>query len=175
MHGQRDKYHHKQEAYLWRKGIHPMMAMAAGSAGAGGASRKPGGNGQSGNDAGVGARILVVEDNPLNQKVAVAMLERLGYGTEIASSGKDALRFVDEGKYDLIFMDCQMPEMDGFETTRELRALEGDSAHTPIVAMTAHATTEDRNRCLEAGMDDYIAKPIRLEALRKILERWLVN
>jgi signal transduction histidine kinase/CheY-like chemotaxis protein len=118
-------------------------------------------------------RILVVEDAPVNQKVALAMLRRLGYDPMVVSNGRDAIHETSVNKYDLVLMDCQMPEMDGFEATAAIRAREKiNGGHLPIIAMTAHAMQGDRERCLQAGMDDYIPKPVRREALDAMLTRW---
>ena len=119
-----------------------------------------------------GPRILVVEDTPINQQVARGMLTRLGYGTDLVSNGFEALEALSRGSYAAILMDCHMPEMDGFEASREIRKREGASKHTPIIAMTASAMRGDRERCLAAGMDDYLAKPVRLHELRGRLRRW---
>jgi CheY-like chemotaxis protein len=120
-----------------------------------------------------GVRVLVAEDNPVNQRVAVLMLERLGLDVDVASDGEEVLRRLRTQTYALIFMDCQMPELDGFEATARLRAGEGNGRRIPIVAMTASAMPGDRERCLAAGMDDYIKKPVRMDDLRAALERWL--
>ncbi|MBS0169180.1 MAG: PAS domain S-box protein [Nitrospira sp.] len=120
-------------------------------------------------------RLLLAEDNPVNQKVACKMLEKLGYRVDVASNGQEAVAAHERAPYPLIFMDCQMPEVDGFEATALIRKMEGKSAHTPIVAMTANAMQGDRERCLAAGMDDYVAKPIRPKELQAVLERWLGN
>jgi len=116
--------------------------------------------------------ILLVEDNPVNERVATRMLERLGYRVDVAENGIEALATSARTAFDLILMDCQMPEMDGFETSRALREREGGDKHTPIVAMTANAMQGDRDRCLRAGMDDYIAKPVLMSDLEAVLERW---
>ena len=122
----------------------------------------------------VGARILVVEDNAVNRKVALRMLERLGVRADAAADGRQALAAIAEQAYDLVLMDCPMPEMDGYEATQALRILEeGTGGRLPIVAMTASAMEGDRERCLAAGMDDYIPKPVRPETLRGVLEHWL--
>jgi len=119
------------------------------------------------------ARVLVVEDNPVNQKVAVGMLQRKGYRCEIASDGRQAVDAVSRGHYDVVLMDCHMPEMDGFEATAAIRAAEaGSERHTVIIAMTANARAEDAQRCREAGMDDYISKPVQPEKLYATIERW---
>jgi CheY-like chemotaxis protein len=116
-------------------------------------------------------RILIVEDNVVNQKVAGAMLEKRGHSTLIASNGREALKTLDEESVDLILMDVQMPEMDGLEATRLIREKErADGRHVPIFAMTAHAMKGDRERCLAAGMDDYISKPIREADLFGVIE-----
>ena len=110
--------------------------------------------------------ILVVEDNPVNQKVAVRMLEKRGHHVDVASNGREALEAIDRERVDLVLMDVQMPDMDGFEATGHIRDKEkGNGGHIPIIAMTAHAMKGDRERCLAAGMDDYIPKPIREAAL----------
>ena len=123
----------------------------------------------------VGARprVLVAEDNPVNQRVAVRMLERLGLGADVAANGHEAVQSFGRRPYAAILMDCQMPELDGFEATAWIRAREGNDRHTPIIAMTASAMRGDRERCLAAGMDDYISKPVTIEGLRTVLERWL--
>ncbi len=120
-------------------------------------------------------RVLLVEDNVVNQKVASAMLSRLGVKTKVAASGQDALTDLQANDYDLILMDCQMPGMDGFETTQAIREYEQVSqrSESVIVALTANAMAGDRERCLESGMNDYLAKPINLEGLTNLFERWL--
>ena len=118
-------------------------------------------------------RVLVAEDNAINQKVAVRMLGKLGCRVDVAANGIEALQLWSKLPYDVIFMDCQMPEMDGFEATREIRRLEkGTGGRTPIVALTANAMTGDREKCLEAGMDDFIAKPVAEDKLRQALADW---
>jgi len=115
----------------------------------------------------------VAEDNPVNQRVAVRLLERLGLDADVASDGREAIRRFGRRAYAAILMDCQMPHVDGFEATARIREAEAEGQHIPIVAMTASAMRGDRERCLAAGMDDYVAKPIRLDDLRLALERWL--
>jgi PAS domain S-box-containing protein len=129
-----------------------------------------------------GARILVVEDNLVNQDVVQAMLNSIGCLVEVAGNGREALELCTGRRFDLILMDCQMPEIDGYQATRRIRdrekarALSGDSGapeRIPIVAMTAHAMRGDRERCLAAGMDDYLSKPFRSVQLIECLGRWL--
>jgi two-component system sensor histidine kinase/response regulator len=117
-----------------------------------------------------GWRVLLAEDNPTNQKVASLILKAHGCEVEIASNGRIALEKWKRGAFDLVLMDCQMPEMDGFEATRAIRAAEGDR-HTPIVAVTANAMEGDRQRCLAAGMDDYVSKPMNKASLGAALDR----
>ena len=118
-------------------------------------------------------RILVAEDNLVNRKLALAMLSKMGHSVTLVSNGKEALSAWSEHRYDLIFMDVQMPDIDGFEATRRIREQERlGRPRTPIVAMTAHAMSGDRERCLEAGMDDYVSKPISRKALEDVVERF---
>ena len=114
-------------------------------------------------------RVLVAEDNPVNQKISLKMLERLGHDAALAVNGREALKRARSEPFDLILMDCQMPEMDGYQAARELRRI---SNSPPIVALTANALEGDRQRCLDSGMDDYLPKPIDLAALAAALERW---
>ena len=119
------------------------------------------------------ARVLLVEDNFINQQVAVKMIEKFGGTTDIAQNGREALEKLVTSAYDLVFMDCQMPEMDGYEATRIIREKELNSgAHIPIIAMTANAMQGDREKCIDAGMDDYLAKPLRPEMLQTALVKW---
>jgi signal transduction histidine kinase/DNA-binding response OmpR family regulator len=117
-------------------------------------------------------RVLVAEDNPINQKVASSMLHKIGCKADIATNGREALERTRERLYDLVFMDCQMPEMDGFEATEAIRQQETGPKRVPIIAMTAHAMPSDRERCMAAGMDDYLTKPISVEQLRAVIARW---
>jgi signal transduction histidine kinase/CheY-like chemotaxis protein len=119
------------------------------------------------------ALVLVVEDSPVNRLVAVHVLERCGFRSHVVNDGREALHALSTQRYDAVLMDCQMPDIDGYEATRELRRRENGGRHTPVIAMTAHAMTGDRERCLEAGMDDYIAKPVRSHALNEVLRRWI--
>jgi PAS domain S-box-containing protein len=115
--------------------------------------------------------VLVVEDSPVNQIVATRMLERCGYHVDAVSDGREALEALAAHDYDAVLMDCQMPNLDGYQTTQKLRCREGDTHHTPVIAMTAHAMPGDREKCLDAGMDDYISKPINVSQLRDALAR----
>jgi CheY-like chemotaxis protein len=124
----------------------------------------------------LGGTILVVEDNPVNLEVALGMLEMLGCSAETAENGHQALETLSQGRFDAILMDCQMPEMDGFEATREIRRREqqaGSSRPFPIIALTANAMKGDRERCLAAGMDDFLSKPFQKNQLRQVLEHHL--
>jgi CheY-like chemotaxis protein len=114
-------------------------------------------------------RILLAEDNPVNQRVAVKLLEKMGHRVDVADTGRQAVAAVTRTKYDIVLMDCQMPEMDGYTATRMIRRL-SRASDLPIVAMTAHSTVENRQRCLEAGMDDHISKPISTDRLYQLLE-----
>ena len=120
-----------------------------------------------------GRRVLVVEDNAANLKVTVRMVERLGYRADVAANGAEAVSMLEAGRYDAVLMDCQMPELDGYDATRLIRKGEPSGQHVPIIAMTAAALSGDRERCLAAGMDDYISKPVKLHIVAAVLERWL--
>ncbi|MEA2299628.1 MAG: hypothetical protein QOE44_163, partial [Solirubrobacteraceae bacterium] len=134
--------------------------------------------GESGRTAGRRTEVrdrvaLLAEDNAVNQLVATRMLEQRGFRVDLAANGREAVRMVEAGDYDVIFMDCQMPELDGYAATREIRRAETDGAHTQIIAMTAHALKGDRDRCLAAGMDDYLGKPLRSVDLETAIARAL--
>jgi PAS domain S-box-containing protein len=120
----------------------------------------------------VSRRILVAEDNAVNQVVIRTMLQKEGHAVDIAESGRRAIALWETQPYDLIFMDCQMADMDGFEATAEIRRLEAEGDRTPIIALTANAMEEDRQKCLEAGMDEHLTKPIRLAQLLSAVEHW---
>lgn len=126
----------------------------------------------------MGNRVLLVEDNMANQKLASILLERMGFAVEVASNGQEAVdkATTESSRYDMILMDCQMPEVDGFEAASAIRrSEEGTGRHVPIVAMTAHALNGDKERCLSVGMDDYIAKPIDPQRVRSVLRHWLAK
>jgi len=120
-------------------------------------------------------RVLVAEDNPGSQVVASTMLEFIGCKADLVSNGRDAVRMVCQNSYDLVLMDCNLPVMNGFEATADIRRLEGDRKHTIIVALTANAIKGYRERCLMAGMDDYLSKPIRSDELRDMLTQWVTT
>jgi len=120
-----------------------------------------------------GKKILVVEDNDINQKVIVKMLKNFGLNCDLASNGKEAVEASSQKSYNVIFMDCQMPIMNGYEATEKIRELEGDKKHTIIVALTANAINGDREKCILSGMDDYLCKPINMEELKNIIEKYV--
>jgi CheY-like chemotaxis protein len=118
-------------------------------------------------------RILLVEDNPVNQKLTRHYLEKLGCQVELAENGKEAVSLCANRSYQAVLMDCQMPEMDGFTATALIRENEGGGRRVPIIALTANAMEGDRERCLDCGMDDYLAKPLKATELTRALERWI--
>ncbi len=118
-------------------------------------------------------RVLVVEDNPVNQRVACRLLEKAGYYALVAANGRAALDYLAGQSFDAILMDCQMPVMDGYEAAQQIRQMERNGSHIPIIAITAHAMVGDRERCLNAGMDDYLTKPVSREALVMVLKKWI--
>jgi two-component system sensor histidine kinase/response regulator len=121
------------------------------------------------------ARVLVVDDSSTNQKVSRLMLQNLGCAVDLSSNGSDAVEKVAARAYDVVFMDCEMPGMDGYTATAEIRRRQNGHGRVPIIAMTAKAIQGDRERCLAAGMDDYIPKPVRIEDLHAILAQWAIN
>lgn len=122
-----------------------------------------------------GVRILLVEDNQVNQAVALAMLAKAGYKADVAANGREALEALEQIPYNIVLMDCQMPEMDGFTATRKLRSPDSTvlNRSVPVIAMTANAMAGDRERCMASGMDDYLSKPVKPKELVNILEKWL--
>jgi CheY-like chemotaxis protein len=122
-----------------------------------------------------GARILLAEDNVINQKVAQSLLNKLGYDVDLAADGQEAVRALELINYDLVLMDCLMPEMDGFEATSVIRDQNSKIINhdVPIIAMTANAMQGDREKCIQAGMNDYLAKPVKKDELAEILGKWL--
>ncbi|MHB9096853.1 MAG: response regulator, partial [Syntrophales bacterium] len=130
-------------------------------------------------ESGSTVSILLVEDDPLIQKVGKAMLVHCGCRVDVAGNGREAVDAFARQRYDMVFMDCQMPEMDGYEATGAIRESEtknresGAVTRIPIVALTGYATQQDRERCLQAGMDDYLSKPFSVATLQSVLDRWL--
>jgi CheY-like chemotaxis protein/HPt (histidine-containing phosphotransfer) domain-containing protein len=118
-------------------------------------------------------RVLVAEDNAVNQQVALAILDSLGFSADVASDGRQAVDMLRAGSYAVVLMDCQMPRLDGLAATREIREGGGEASRTPIIALTASALASDRERCLAAGMDDFVSKPLRRETLMAALHRWV--
>jgi PAS domain S-box-containing protein len=127
--------------------------------------------------AAVGSRgtLLIVEDHPINQEVARGIVAKLGYGSDIAGNGLEALQALELRSYDAVLMDCHMPEMDGFQATAEIRRMEAGRSHIPIIAMTAGALVNDREKCIAAGMDDYLSKPVKDRELEGVLNRWIAG
>jgi CheY-like chemotaxis protein len=119
-----------------------------------------------------GPLVLLAEDNPFNQKVALGMLKLLGCRVEVANNGVEALDLVGKNDYRVVFMDCQMPEMDGYEATERIRQIDGDRSATPIIAMTANALSGDRRACFASGMNDFLSKPITKAKLGEMLAKW---
>jgi CheY-like chemotaxis protein len=117
--------------------------------------------------------VLVAEDNHVNQVVVVAMLKKLGYSTAVAHNGREAVDMCSDSRFAAVLMDCQMPQLDGFAATREIRRRESAGLRMPIIAVTAHAVASARTVCLEAGMDDYLCKPLRTADLEATLSRWV--
>lgn len=120
--------------------------------------------------------ILLVDDRDSNRMVALLLLQKLGFGVDVVSSGLEAVEAALKANYQIILMDVQMPEFDGFDATRAIREAEANTGrHTPIIALTALAMDGDKERCLAGGMDDYISKPYNLQTLKETLSRWMTN
>jgi two-component system sensor histidine kinase/response regulator len=127
-------------------------------------------------DSSAHLRVLLAEDNAVNQRLAMRLLEKRGHRVTVAGNGREALEALEKEKFDLVFMDVQMPEMDGLEATAVIRENEKSSGrHQPIIALTAHAMKGDREKCLAAGMDGYLTKPIRPPELEEILEEYVAR
>lgn len=124
---------------------------------------------------GGGQSVLLVEDNPVNQTVIEAILRSLGFNVDLVSNGQQAMQTADRQPYAAILMDCRLPDLDGYSVTRQIRSREGPNRHTPIIALTANALQGDRETCLAAGMNDYLAKPFKRSDLRYVLQRWVQN
>jgi CheY-like chemotaxis protein len=114
--------------------------------------------------------VLVADDNPINRKLTVRQLQRRGYTVDEAVDGREAVEAAKTGNYAAVLMDCEMPEMDGYQAVREIRRMEADTRHTLVVAITANETESDRQKCLAAGMDEFMSKPIRLDSLVRMIE-----
>ncbi|OQY44402.1 MAG: hypothetical protein B6240_10585 [Desulfobacteraceae bacterium 4572_87] len=125
-----------------------------------------------GEDAAGKARLLVAEDNLVNQKVAMRILEKGGHEVDVANNGIEALAALKNSSYDMVFMDIQMPKMDGYEATAAIRKMAPEYSELPVIAMTAHAMKGDREKCIAAGMDDYISKPVKPKGLMEMVQRW---
>jgi len=119
--------------------------------------------------------VLIVEDNEVNQLVLKSFVVKMGYQSQSAMNGLEALKLIKENQFDIILMDCQMPVMDGFDATKQIRRQEKSGSHTPIIAVTANAMEGDRERCLKAGMDDYLKKPVSLDKLKSTMNKQLLN
>jgi CheY-like chemotaxis protein len=123
--------------------------------------------------AGFGAQVLIAEDDASSAFLLERFMRRSAIDCHMARDGKEAVELAGKQRFDLILMDCQMPVMDGYEATRMIRSMGGDAGKVPIIALTAHAMAQDRERCLKAGMDDYLSKPVDLAHFNAMLEKWL--
>jgi CheY-like chemotaxis protein len=120
-------------------------------------------------------RILIAEDNATNQILARRMIEKIGYKVDAVANGREAIEAMGRIRYHLVLMDCQMPEMDGYEATKEIRRLENNTRHVPVIALTANASEDERTHCLSVGMDDYLSKPVRFADLTAMVNRWMMS
>jgi CheY-like chemotaxis protein len=118
-------------------------------------------------------RLLLVEDNPISQNLELKILREVGYDVDAVATGNEAIESIKSGMFDLVLMDVEMTDMDGISATKKIRALDGSHAKVPIIAVTAHSSMKDREKCLAAGMDDYIAKPINIHFLKITIDQWL--
>lgn len=118
-------------------------------------------------------KLLIVDDISTNRVLLKIMCEKLGYSCDVAGNGKDAMELFKNNKYDLIFLDCQMPIMDGYDVSREMRKIETSESTTPIIAITAYVFSENKEKCIAAGMNDFIGKPLKKHELQTVIERWL--
>jgi CheY-like chemotaxis protein len=123
----------------------------------------------------LGIRILIAEDNLINQKLVLQLLKRQGHQVDVAANGEEAVELFRRSPYPLVLMDAQMPEMDGYEATRAIRSLECDGQRAIIIALTANVMSGDRDRCLEAGMDDYLPKPIQAHEFYDSINAWIAR
>ncbi len=120
----------------------------------------------------VATRILLVEDDSINRMVATAALESMNVDVTVAENGQEGVDAFMAAEFDIVLMDCQMPIMDGYEATGRIRTFEGGGGHTPVVALTANALMGDREKCLTAGMDDYLTKPLKFDDLKRVIDQW---
>ena len=118
-------------------------------------------------------RILLVEDNPISQNVEMKLLKSVGYGVDAVSSGEEAIKAAATGRYNIVLMDIEMPGMDGLTATQKIRELESEAKNIPVIAVTAHSSMKDREKCLAAGLNDYIAKPISINFLKMTIDQWI--
>ena len=118
-------------------------------------------------------RLLLVEDNPISQNLELKILREVGYEVEAVGTGSEAIEAIKAGMFDLVLMDVEMTDMDGITATKKIRAIDNGSSTIPIIAVTAHSSMKDREKCLAAGMDDYIAKPINIHFLKITIDQWL--